>query len=86
MDKHIEELYARTPRFDESDLCQDPDYKLREKVTLLMEENTELQYGKEIRKLLTEYMLSLHECCHYEFLYYFEQGYLAGQGEAGKAG
>ena len=81
MDKHIEELFATATRFDESDLTKLEDYKLKERITFLMEELAELKYGKDAGKFLEEYMMSFYDVCHYEFLHYFQQGYLAAKAE-----
>ena len=78
MDKHIEELFAKATRFDESELTKLEDYKRKEKISLQMEETAEPRYGKDAGKFLEEYLMAIYDLCHYEFLHYFEQGYLAG--------
>lgn len=81
MDKHIEELFANAARFDESELTKLEDYKLKEKISLQMEEIAELKFGKEAGKFLEEYLMAIYDLCHYEFLHYFQQGYLAAKAE-----
>ena len=81
MDKHIEELYEKAIRFDESEWTGDENYRLRERITFLMEDIAELRYGEEGRKFMEEFLLAIYDVCHYEFLHYFEQGYLMGKAE-----
>ena len=85
MDTHIEELFVGAKRFDESELTKLEDYKLKEKITFLMEELAAARYGEDAQKFLEEYLMALYDVCHYEFLHYFEQGYLAAKAELGEA-
>lgn len=85
MDTHIEELFVGAKRFDESELTKREDYQLRQKITFLLEELAAARYGEDAQKFLEEYLMALYDVCHYEFLHYFEQGYLAAKAELGEA-
>ena len=50
-----------------------------------MEELAAAKYGEDAQKFLEEYLMALYDVCHYEFLHYFEQGYLAAKAELGEA-
>lgn len=81
MDEHIEELFEKAARFDGSELAKLEDYKLKERITFLMEELAAAKYGEDARKFLEEYLMAIYDVCHYEFLHYFQQGYLTAKAE-----
>ncbi len=81
MTPHIEQLYVRTPRFDEGDLYRSEAYSQLSVRQMQLLRQAAALFGEDAAKLLEDYAEVLYDQAEMECRHFFRQGYIAGRSE-----